>query len=103
MEIKFSWDAYKANNNLKNCGVCFEDATLIFYDVHGVDQQHFFENANYRCQALGMRHGQAVLSVEHALQEHNWVAHICIISAPQKAIRASKQYEQNCYLPHGYE
>ena len=64
MEIEFSWDEHKAEINLKKHGVAFEDATLVFYDAHALYKQDRFENGEYRWQAIGMVHGQAVLCPE---------------------------------------
>ena len=47
----------------KKHGVAFEDATLVFYDAHVIFKQDYFENGEYRWQATGLVHGQAVLLV----------------------------------------
>jgi len=83
MKIEFSWDEHKADTNLKKHGVAFEDAALVFYDAHAVYKQDRFENGEYRWQAIGMIHGQAVLLVAHTVQDHNGMDHIRIISARQ--------------------
>lgn len=46
-------------------------------------KQDRFENGEYRWQAIGMVHGQAVLLVAHTVQDHNGIDHIRIISARQ--------------------
>ena len=103
MEIEFSWDEHKAETNLKKHGVAFEDATLVFYDAHAVFKQDRFENGEYRWQAIGMVHGQAVLLVAHTVQDHNGMDHIRIISARQAEKKERKQYEQNRYLQNEFE
>ena len=103
MEIEFSWDEHKAETNLKKHGVAFEDATLVCYDAHAVFKQDRFENGEYRWQAIGMVHGQAVLLVAHTVQDHNGMDHIRIISARQAEKKERKQYEQNRYLQNGFE
>ena len=103
MEIEFSWDEHKAEINLKKHGVAFEDATLVFYDAHALYKQDRFENGEYRWQAIGMVHGQAVLLVAHTVQDHNGMDHIRIISARQAEKKERKQYEQNRYLQNGFE
>ena len=102
MEIEFSWDEHKAEINLKKHGVAFEDATLVFYDAHALYKQDRFENGEYRWQAIGMVHGQAVLLVAHTVQDHNGMDHIRIISARQAEKKERKQYEQNRYLQNGF-
>ena len=62
-----------------------------------------FENGEYRWQAIGMVHGQAVLLVAHTVQDHNGMDHIRIISARQAEKKERKQYEQNRYLQNGFE
>jgi uncharacterized DUF497 family protein len=54
---------------------------LVFYDAHALYKQDRFENGEYRWQAIGMVHGQAVLLVAHTVQDHNGMDHIRIISA----------------------
>ena len=103
MKIEFSWDEHKAEINLKKHGVAFEDATLVFYDAHALYKQDRFENGEYRWQAIGMVHGQAVLLVAHTVQDHNGMDHIRIISARQAEKKERKQYEQNRYLQNGFE
>jgi uncharacterized DUF497 family protein len=98
MKIEFSWDEHKAETNLKKHGVAFEDATLVFYDAVAVFKLVRFDNGEYRWQALGMVHGQAVLFVAHSVQDHNGMDHIRIISSRQAEKKEMKQYEQNRYL-----
>ena len=88
MKIEFSWDEHKAETNLKK---------------HALYKQDRFENGEYRWQAIGMVHGQAVLLVAHTVQDHNGMDQIRIISARQAEKKERKQYEQNRYLQNGFE
>ena len=89
--IEFSWDAAKANANLKKHQVSFEEAKSVFFDEFATQ---FFDGGHsvdeYRFLMLGMTSSEKLLVVCHCEREHGAI--IRIISARKATKRESAFY-----------
>ncbi|MGH8050689.1 MAG: BrnT family toxin [Arenimonas sp.] len=89
--IKFSWDASKANLNLKKHGVSFEEAQSAFYDDFAMqffDEEH--SDQEDRFLLLGMSSEANLLLICHCERANGGV--IRIISARKATKRESVFY-----------
>jgi len=90
--IQFEWNAAKANRNLKNHGVSFEEAKSVFFDDYA---RQFFDEAHSdnedRFLMLGLSNQSRVLLVCHCELDSKDV--IRIISARKAKAKERKLYE----------
>jgi len=88
-EIKFSWDARKAKQNIKRHKVSFEEAAIIFYDEKAIE---FFDPDHSKNEdrflMLGLSWRLRILVVCYCLRKQG--LEIRIISA-RKATRKEKR------------
>jgi uncharacterized DUF497 family protein len=64
-EIKFSWDARKAKQNLKKHGVSFEEASTVFFDERAIeffDPDHSEQEDRFLMLGLSCRFRTLVVS-----------------------------------------
>ena len=90
-EIEFEWDPDKAERNLKDHGVSFEEAQTVFFDElarliddpdHSDDEDRFI--------LLGISSSLRLLVVVHCYREDDLI--VRIISARKATKAESKQY-----------
>lgn len=99
MQIRFEWDASKAQSNLSKHRVSFEIATRVFADPLALVEQDRIENGEHRWQTLGVVDGYLLLLVAHTVQDDEDGAEVIrIISARRAEPKERKRYEQNCSL-----
>ena len=91
-DIKFSWDARKAKQNLRKHRVSFEEASTVFFDENAVE---FFDpdhsKKEDRFLMLGLSWRLRVLVVCYCFRKKGWK--IRIISA-----RKATKKEERAYL-----
>jgi len=90
-EIKFSWDARKAKQNIKNHRVSFEEASTVFFDenarlIH--DPDHSVQEDRFVLLGLSCRLRLLVVCHCYRGKERN----IRIISARKADKQEQKQY-----------
>ena len=94
-ELRFEWDAHKAQINLDKHGISFDEARGVFYDQDAMqfyDPDHSAEEDRFIM--LGLSWTAKVLVVCHCLRESDSV--IRIISA-RKADKSEEQdYWRTC-------
>lgn len=99
MQIRFEWDASKAQSNLSKHRVSFEIATRVFADPLALVEQDRIENGEHRWQTLGVVDGYLLLLVAHTVRDDEDGAEVIrIISARRAEPKERKRYEQNCSL-----
>lgn len=90
-EIKFSWDARKAKQNIKSHKVSFEEAATIFYDENAIE---FFDpdhsKNEVRFLMLGLSWRLRILVVCYCLRKQG--SEIRIISARKATKKEAKVY-----------
>jgi uncharacterized DUF497 family protein len=87
-EIKFSWDARKARQNIKKHKVSFEEASTVFYDENAIeyfDPDHSKNEDRFLMLGLGWR--LRIIVVCYCVRKQG--SEIRIISA-RKATREEK-------------
>ncbi len=90
--MNFDWFRLKAESNLKDHGVSFEEAQTAFYDpaqYHYNDRPHSIGERRYVC--LGMSERSRLLMVVYTEDEPD---HIRIISAREATKREEEIYER---------
>jgi len=90
-EVKFSWDARKAKQNIKKHKVSFEEASTVFYDERAIE---FFDpdhsKKEDRFLMLGISWRLRVLVVSYCLRKEG--SEIRIISARRATKNEEKVY-----------
>jgi uncharacterized DUF497 family protein len=90
-EIKFSWDARKAKQNLRKHRVPFEEASTVFFDESAIE---FFDpdhsKDEERFLMLGLSFRLRILVVSYCLREQG--SQIRIISARRATKKEEKIY-----------
>jgi uncharacterized protein len=92
--IRFEWDATKAEANVRKHGVSFETARFAFADPFAIMEQDRIENGEYRWQTTGMVGGIALLVVAHTIRDEVDVEIIRIISARPAERHERRRYEE---------
>ena len=91
MALKFEWDPAKAEANLKDHGVSFDEATTVFRDTLSItisDPDH--SDSEDRFIDIGMSHRKQLLVVSYTERQDK----IRIISARQPTRAERKSYEE---------
>jgi len=90
-EIKFSWDARKATNNLQRHKVSFEEASTVFFDEKAIE---FFDpdhsKSEDRFLMLGLSWRLRLLVISYCLRKKG--SEIRIISARKAAKKETQVY-----------
>ena len=92
MTPEFEWDARKAESNLKNHGVSFEEALTVFADPLG----KIFDDPDHstgECRELIVGHSVEQRLVVVSFTERN--TRTRIISAREATARERREYEEN--------
>jgi uncharacterized protein len=92
MEMKFTWNAEKAQKNLKKHKVSFETASEIFYDPFLITQENYYIDKEQRYVAMGRTAAQQLLVVVFIDYSTDEKTHFHIINA-----RGAEDYEQKTY------
>jgi uncharacterized DUF497 family protein len=91
MALEFEWDPAKAEANLKDHGVSFDEATTVFRDTLSItitDPDH--SDSEDRFIDIGMSHRMQLLVVSYTERQDK----IRIISARQPTRAERKSYEE---------
>ncbi len=91
MALEFEWDPAKAESNLKEHGVSFDDATTVFHDTLSItiaDPDH--SDSENRFIDIGMSYRMELLVVSYTERNHR----IRIISARRATRAERKDYEE---------
>jgi uncharacterized DUF497 family protein len=91
MALEFEWDPAKAEANLKDHGVSFDEATTVFRDALSItisDPDH--SDPEDRFIDIGMSHRMQLLVVSYTERQNK----IRIISARQPTRAERKNYEE---------
>lgn len=91
MRYRFEWDAAKAQRNLREHGVSFDEASTVFGDPLAIlmaDPDHSLEER--RCLVLGMSLNRRLLVVSHAERSPR----TRLISARPATRSERRQYEE---------
>jgi uncharacterized DUF497 family protein len=89
--MKLEWDAEKAALNLKNHGVAFEDAALVFYDHGRIETYDGREDySEDRWATIGLV-ALSVLYVVYTVREEETIR---VISARKAVPYEQKQYRE---------
>jgi hypothetical protein len=91
MALEFEWDSAKADANLKEHGVSFDEATTVFRDGLSItisDPDH--SDSEDRFIDIGMSHRMQLLVVSYAERQDR----IRIISARRATRAERKSYEE---------
>jgi len=92
-EVRFSWDAKKAQSNVRKHGISFDEALSVFDDVHArliPDPDHSQEEERF--VLLGLSHASGILTVVHCYRDEQNI--IRIISARKSTKFEEKQYKE---------
>lgn len=92
-ELRFAWDAKKAEANERKHGVSFEEARSVFYDEYAIefyDDEH--SDWEDRFLLLGLSFHLRVLLVCHCYREADGV--IRIVSARKATTNESTHYRR---------
>jgi len=93
-DLRFVWNAHKAQINLRVHGVSFGEATTVFYDENAreyYDWNHSEKEERYLM--LGISEKLRMLIVCHAYRKNDSI--IRIISARKATKTESKQYQRD--------
>ena len=92
-EFRFEWDFAKAEENLRNHGVSFEEAQTVFYDDYATE---FYDDTHSewedRFLLLGLTSHLRLVMVFHCYRKCESV--IRIISARQATVNEAKFYRR---------
>jgi uncharacterized protein len=91
MPLEFAWDPQKAESNLKQHGISFDDATTVFRDTLSItipDPDH--SDLENRFIDIGMSHRGELLVVSYTERKDR----IRIISARRATRAERKNYEE---------
>lgn len=92
--IRFEWDAAKAEANLRKHGISFELAVQVFTDPMHVSDHDRIEGGEYRWQTIGMVEAVRMIVVAHTWREDDGTEVIRIISARAAERAERRRYEQ---------
>ncbi len=93
--MKFEWDINKAELNIKNHGVSFDEAAEVFYDPNGVrgfDAEHSENEKRFYIIGFSSRRLLYVIYVERIDSET-----IRIVTARKAEAKYQKEYTQENY------
>ena len=92
--MKFEWDTRKAQENIRNHGVSFEEASTVFADPDGLDWEDFeHADAEHRWKRLGMSSEGRILLVVYTLRRlKNGTETVRVISAREASRKERQAY-----------
>jgi uncharacterized DUF497 family protein len=94
-ELRFVWDPDKAEKNLRQHKISFEDATFVFDDPFLLEEDDVFAQGEYRTIAIGKVEG-FVLTVVYATPEERLFR---LISARLATAEERQTYERQVFHP----
>jgi uncharacterized protein len=93
-DIRFEWDAAKADSNIRKHGISFELAVRVFADPLHVTDQDRIEGGEYRWRAIGIVEGVRMIVVAYTWRDDEDVEVVRIISARPAEPAERRRYEQ---------
>jgi uncharacterized DUF497 family protein len=93
--IHFEWDDEKAARNLREHGVSFAAARLVFFDPWRITDEDLVVDGEQRWRTIGLADDTAVLLVAHLEGTWGHDLHVRIISARRATPLERAEYEQN--------
>jgi uncharacterized DUF497 family protein len=93
-DIRFEWDAAKADSNIRKHGISFELAVRVFADPLHVTDQDWIEGGEYRWRAVGIVEGVRMIVVAYTWRDDEDVEVVRIISARPAERAERRRYEQ---------
>ena len=89
--MKITWDENKNKLNIKDHGLSFQIAKLVFDDPLCITRHDRIENGEERWQTIGQIDGKYVVLVAHTYPE---IDEVRIISARRLLKKERKRYEE---------
>ncbi len=98
--LDFTWDAEKAETNVKKHHIGFDVAALAFLDPHCMSEIERVVDGEVRWQTIGMVEGRVLLLVAHTVtiedeEEGEPLGLIRIISSREATRKERRRYEEN--------
>jgi uncharacterized protein len=93
MEVRFTWDAKKAETNLRRHGVSFEAASEIFRDPYHIVVEDIADESEQRYNAVGLSRGVMLLMVVFVDRSAPGMEVFHIISARKAVAYEESQYQ----------
>lgn len=93
-DLRFEWDAGKADANIRKHGVSFETARLVFADPFHFSEVERIADGEVRWRTLGVVGGFTLLVVAHTWREANGGEVVRIISARRAEKHERRRYER---------
>ena len=97
--MRFEWDEAKNRLNLRNHGIGFEAAALVFDDAHALSYQDREIDGEERWQTVGVIGESITILVAHAYGQENGKEVIRIISARKATPSERRAYEEGRWPP----
>jgi uncharacterized DUF497 family protein len=95
MAVYFDWHDAKLRKNLRDHGIHFEDASLVFEDPYCITQEDLVDEGEQRWRTIGIAFGVIVLIVIHVDEDFDEDVVVRIISARKATPGESYDYDQN--------
>jgi uncharacterized DUF497 family protein len=95
MAVYFDWDDWKLRENLREHGIHFDDASLVFEDSYRITEEDIVYEGEQRWRTIGIAFGVMVLLVIHVDEDLNEDLLIRIISARKATPGESYDYDQS--------
>lgn len=95
MAIYFEWDDRKAAKNLREHGVSFEVAALVFEDTFRIVTEDSVVDGEQRWRAIGLADATAILLVIHLEEGWKGDTYIRLISARHATPFEREEYDTN--------
>jgi uncharacterized DUF497 family protein len=95
MAVYFDWDEQKLRKNLRDHGIHFEDASLVFEDPYRLTQEDLVDDGEQRWRTIGIAFGLTVLIAIHVDEDLDEDIIVRIISARRATPGESYDYDQN--------
>jgi len=91
----FDWDERKLRKNLKEHGIHFDDATLVFEDPYRITEEDSVVDGEKRWRTVGIAFDVTVLLVVHLEEDFDGDILVRMISARKATKGESDDYDQS--------
>ena len=95
MAVYFDWDEEKSRRNLRDHGISFDDASLVFDDIYRITKEDSVVEGEQRWRTIGIAFDISVVLVVHLEEDLDEDLLIRIISARKATKGESDDYDQN--------
>jgi len=95
MAMYFDWDERKLRKNLKEHGIHFDDATLVFEDPYRITEEDSVVDGEKRWRTVGIAFDVTVLLVVHLEEDFDGDILVRMISARKATKGESDDYDQS--------